>query len=143
MNERSRTLALLAVVSLSGLLPSLAPETAASAAGPSATSTEAVAYQINASHDGNLSGGSEVPPLTQKWSRDLGGPVSYPLITGGKVFVTVATYPGGGYGTTLFALDAATGDDAWVPVSLPGTYIWSALTAGDGKVIALNFDGVL
>lgn len=108
----------------------------------SATATagdEAVAYQIDAAHDGTLSGGAELPPLTEKWTRNLGGSISYPLITDGMVFVTAVAASG----TNLYAFDAATGDDVWGPVSLGGTYWWSALAAGGGDVFALNYDGVL
>src|SRR5579862_4843550 len=62
-----------------------------------AAGDEAVAYQIDATHDGNLTSTSIVPPLTQKWSRDLGGLMSYPIITGGRVFVT-ARSSGSNYG---------------------------------------------
>jgi hypothetical protein len=48
-------------------------------------------------------------PLAQRRSRDLGGSVSYPLIAGGRVFVTAAVTASGFSGTTLFALDQATG----------------------------------
>ena len=35
----------------------------------------AVAYQLNATHNGYLNGDALVPPLAKRWSRDLGGPV--------------------------------------------------------------------
>jgi outer membrane protein assembly factor BamB len=101
----------------------------------------AVAYQGNARHDGNFAGGVAAPPLTRQWSRDLGGSVSYPVIAGGRVFVTAASTTG--YGTLLYALDAQTGGDSWGPVPLGGTYWWSALAYGAGRVYAVNYDGVL
>jgi len=143
IHARLRPWAVLAALSLCSLLPLLAATpTAAATAAATATGDEAVAYQIDAAHDGRLSGGPEVPPLTERWSRDVGGLVSYPIITAGKVFVTVAS-TNGQYGTTLYALDAATGADAWGPVELGGTYFWSALTTGDGQLFALNYDGLL
>ena len=48
-----------------------------------------MAYQIDATHSG-AQYDSVTPPLTQRWSRDLGGQISYPLIAGGRIFVTVA-----------------------------------------------------
>jgi len=103
-----------------------------------------VAYQLNSRHDGNLASGVEVPPLTRAWTRDLGASVSYPVIVDGKVFVTAANGAGpAGYGTSLHALDATTGADVWGPVDLGGTYFWSALTYGGGRLFSLNFDGIL
>ncbi|MFG3529108.1 PQQ-binding-like beta-propeller repeat protein [Streptomyces sp. NPDC047917] len=99
-------------------------------------------YQINARHDGSLVDTAVgAPPLSQKWSRDLGGNVSYPVVAGGRVFATAASPDG--YGTVLHAIDAATGEDAWAPVDLGGTYWWSALAYGGGRLYAQSDDGVL
>ena len=51
----------------------------------------ATAYQINARHDGNSAAGVAAPPLTEKWHRDLGRVVSYPVIANNRAFVTVRT----------------------------------------------------
>ncbi|WP_329367451.1 PQQ-binding-like beta-propeller repeat protein [Streptomyces sp. NBC_00669] len=99
-------------------------------------------YQVNARHNGTVvDSGVGAPPLSQKWSRDLGGSVSYPVVAGGRVFATAASPTG--YGTTLYAIDAATGENAWAPVDLGGTYWWSALAYGGGRLYAQNYDGVL
>ncbi|MCX4847963.1 PQQ-binding-like beta-propeller repeat protein [Streptomyces sp. NBC_00893] len=99
-------------------------------------------YQINARHDGSLVDTAVgAPPLSQKWSRDLGGNVSYPIVAGGRVFATAASSDG--HGTVLHAIDAATGEDAWEPVDLGGTYWWSALAYGGARLYAQNDDGVL
>ena len=46
------------------------------------------------------------------------------------------------YGTELVALDLATGAVAWrLPVA--GTYYWSALAYGDGRLYLVNFNGQL
>lgn len=112
-------------------------------AGAQATQTGAsTTYQINARHDGSLVDTAVgAPPLSKKWSRDLGGDVSYPIVAGGRVFAT-ASSPNG-YGTILYAIDAATGQNAWAPVDLGGTYWWSALAYGGGRLYAQNYDGVL
>src|SRR5205085_1969945 len=89
---------------------------------PSSTLPQSVAYQINSSHSGSISFGQPLSfPAQPTWSVALGGKTSYPLIVGGRVFVT-ATNPSGGYGTSLYALDLATGHTAWGPVALGGTY---------------------
>ncbi len=116
---------------------------AAQSLGPAAQAAAdvSVGYQVNALHDGNLDSGVEVPPLTKAWTRDLGASVSYPVIADGRVFVTTPT--GGGYGTSVYALDAVTGDDVWGPVDLGGLYFWSGLTYGQGKVFVLTYSGIL
>jgi outer membrane protein assembly factor BamB len=100
------------------------------------------AYQVDARHDGSLvDTAAGAPPLRQKWSRDLGGDVSYPIVVGGRVFAT-AVSPSG-HRTTLYAVNARTGTNAWTPVDLGGTRPWSALAYGDGRLYALTYDGVL
>src|SRR5438552_18445695 len=84
-----------------------------------ALSDEAVAYQNNPAHDGNQPGDALTAPLAQKWAVDLGGPVSYPLIAGGKVFVTVGNVAqpnAPNYGSSLVALDQQTRRLAWGPI---------------------------
>jgi len=105
---------------------------------PPPPSDAAVAYQMNALHDGAQTD-SIAPPLSQTWAVDLGGPVSYPLIAQGMVYVTVANQPG--YGTNLYALDLATGATKWGPVDLGGTYYWSGAAYDGGKVFTVNYDG--
>ena len=105
---------------------------------PPPPSDAAVAYQVNALHDGAQSD-SIAPPLAQTWAVDLGGPVSYPLIAQGDVYVTVPHTSG--YGTNLYALDLATGAIKWGPVDLGGTYFWSGATYDGGKVFTVNYDG--
>ncbi|MFJ2883096.1 PQQ-binding-like beta-propeller repeat protein [Streptomyces sp. NPDC086796] len=109
---------------------------------PSRTVGASTTYQINARHDGSLVDTAVgAPPLSRKWSRDLGGNVSYPIVAGGRVFATAASPDG--YGTVLHAIDAATGENAWEPVDLGGSYWWSALAYGGGRLYAQNNDGVL
>ena len=102
---------------------------------------QAVAYQINPQHTGAIVTGSMAPALHLEWTVPLGGPISYPIIEGGMVFVTVAD--SSNYGTDLYALDAQTGHVVWGPTELGGTYYWSALTYEYGTLFALNEGGVL
>ncbi len=115
-----------------------------------ATAPEAVAYQIDARHDGDQGGPAlSTKSLHQKWTVRLGGrgsfgveagDVSYPIIAGGRVFVTVQNARG--YGSELYALNAVTGKKEW-SVALGGTYGFSALAWDGQRVFALNNDGVL
>lgn len=105
----------------------------------------ATAYRVNEAHDGVVvtSNGAQFPPLSAPtWTRDLGAPVSYPLIADGMVFIATAN-PDGSYGNQLYALDASTGATIWGPVAIAGTYFGSGLTYENGRVFLLMFDGGL
>src|SRR5271155_2165320 len=70
-----------------------------------------VTYQINPAHTGAIQLAGLDPPLTVKWSVDLGAALSYPLIACGKVFVLVG--PNNFDQVNLYALDAETGATIW------------------------------
>lgn len=97
-------------------------------------------FQIDATHTGSISVAGLTPPLTQKWVVNFGSPISYPLIADGRVFVTVKN--ASGQGTTLFALNAANGSTLWSS-NLGGTFFWSGSCYENGRVFALNGDGLL
>ncbi|HEU4348017.1 MAG TPA: PQQ-binding-like beta-propeller repeat protein [Actinoplanes sp.] len=141
LRQRS-TFCVLAALLTSVAAPAAASSGAAATPAPPSGRTTAVTYQVGPSHDGHSGDSSLVTPLGQRWSRNLGGPVSYPLIAGGKVFVTSTRTPGGAYGTTLWALNGRTGATVWSR-SIPGTYYWSAAAYDGGRVFVVNFDGVL
>jgi len=103
-------------------------------------SSFAVAYQINQAHTGLQQDDVLRPPLTRRWSHTFSSNISYPLIAGGKVFVTVSNVSE--YGTTLYALDEGTGATAWSR-PIPGTYYWSNAAYEAGRVFVVNFDGVM
>jgi len=113
---------------------------APSADAVSTHSSFAVAYQINQGHTGLQQDDRLAPPLSQRWSHTFSSSISYPLIAAGKVFVTVRNVSQ--YGTTLYALDEATGTTAWSR-PIPGTYYWSNAAYEAGRVFVVNFDGVL
>src|SRR5262249_49079791 len=99
---------------------------------PSPTAAdEAVSHQIDVTHSGSQPQDTLTPPLTQMWARDLGAPVSYPLIVGGRVFV--AAQPPWPVPGQLYAFDRVTGSMLWGPVSLaplpPGTAQQALLAA--------------
>ena len=122
--------------------------TAMPSADPSAISDgdQAVTYQNDVSHSGLQQGDSLRPALTRKWSRDLGGSVSYALIAQGLMFVTVADPPpttGSPHGDRLYALDQATGQTVWGPKELGGSSNWANAGYDNGRVFVLNVDGVM
>lgn len=92
---------------------------------------QAVAYQIDPAHTGSQFD-TVSPPLTQRWSRDLGSSVSYPLIAGGKVFVVA--------GTRLYALNGANGATVWGPIDIG---VSRGIAYNSGRVFAVNHGGLL
>ncbi len=115
-----------------------------------AAGSDAVAYQVDPRHDGwqrrgTLTAGS----LARKWtvtpgvassSQPTAGNVSYPVIAGGRVFVTVENSQASG--TTLYALNAGTGAVDW-SVGVAGPYGFSALAYDGQRIFALNSNGLL
>ncbi len=92
---------------------------------------QAVSYQINPAHTGSQFD-TVSPPLMQRWSRDLGSAVSYPLIVGGKVFVVA--------GTQLYALNGTNGATVWGPIEVG---VSRGLAYDSGRVFAVNHGGLL
>jgi len=103
--------------------------------------SNATGHRQDASHSGASCTTLPSSP-EQQWSVTLAGQVSYPLIANGRVFVTTSSSTGE-YGGWLYALDAATGENAWGPVPLTGTYYWSSLAYDAGTVFVNNFDGAI
>ena len=108
---------------------------------PLTVAAEAVSIQIDAAHSGVTQFAKALKfPLTEAWRVSFGGPVSYPLIAAGRVFVTVGN--SSAYGSTLVALNAENGATLW-SAAIEGTYFWSAAAYESGQVFVLNFDGLL
>src|ERR1044072_9562437 len=103
-------------------------------------SEQARNYQIDETHTGAINSAGLTPPLRPKWSRNFGQQMSYPLIANGKVYVTVRNVSA--LGTELYALNAADGTTLW-QYSLGGFSYWSAMCYENGRVYALNGDGLL
>lgn len=131
----------------SGYSPSSSP---AAKVTVSAAGTDAVAYQVDARHDGDQARGTlAAASLVRKWTRSLGttssiqpeaGDVSYPVIAGGRVFVTVENSQTSG--SMLYALSAATGAVDW-SAGLGGSYGFSGLSYDGRRLFSLNYDGFL
>lgn len=125
-------------------------KSAATTVAVAAAGADAVTYQADSRHDGDLpTGGPTVKSLHQLWNVTLGvqsgyiteaGDVSYPVIAGGRVFVVVEN--SASYGDVLYALDASTGATDW-SVGLAGTYGFAALAYDGQDLFAVNFNGVL
>ena len=132
--------------SLSGISGSAAVTVFHPTPSPIPPLSQAVAYQIDYAHSGFGTFGTPITfPAAPTWSVALAGEISYPLIAGGKVFVTTTT-PGttaSPYGTYLYALDKVTGAIVWGPVPLSGTYFWSGHAYDNGKIFVVNYDGLL
>ena len=114
---------------------------------PTPPLSQAVTYQIDYAHSGRVTVGASGPtfPPVAHWSTMLtGNSISYPLIAGGKVFVTTNAPPSGSiYGTTLYALDEVTGSVVWGPTPLSGTYSFSGAAYDHGTLFVVNFDALL
>jgi outer membrane protein assembly factor BamB len=92
----------------------------------------AVSYQIDPAHTGSQFDPTLSTPLTQRWSRNLGSAVSYPLIAGNRVFVLA--------GVMLYALNAQNGATLWGPIEVG---VSRGLAYDSGRVFAINFSGLL
>lgn len=110
------------------------------------TADQSIAYQINPQHNGDLPGGTLVPPLTRSWSVDFGEYVSYPVAAQGFVFVATGLFNDNNHlFTHLRALRQDTGAIAWGPVPLEldvGDH-WAALAYDAGRLFSLNSVGWL
>ena len=106
------------------------------------TGSTSTTYQINARHDGVQPSDTVALPLCKRWTRPFAGPMSYPVVADGRVFVTVADFEGG-QGSNVYALDEQTGANLWGPVSLDSEHNWSALTYDAGRLFALDQRGML
>src|SRR5437764_1427864 len=97
----------------------------------SPASAGASGYQIDPAHDGRVVfKKSFTAPLKQKWVRDFGETVSYPVVAGGIVFVTAYA----GTATDLFALNERTGETIWHK-SVNGSY--ATVAYDKGRVFAV------
>ena len=111
---------------------------ALAASNPATTSDQAVAYQLNVTHNGALTNDTLTPPLIRGWSVNLGALVSYPLIANGHVFVTAGD---NNSPVKLYALNLSTGATAWGPIALGSSRPWANATYENGRVFTVNYDG--
>jgi hypothetical protein len=94
-------------------------------------------FQIDAAHDGLVRFSKPFsPPLEMRWSVNLGGPISYPVVNGS--LVTVLTT--GPVGTLLITLNAANGKIVWRKI-VEGDDTSDYLAADNGKIFLTTFGG--
>lgn len=105
-------------------------------------SVDATAWQINPQHNGAVHFASIIAPTSlptsPSWTAQLDGTAGYPLIAGGRAFVTVARTNGAG--SELVALSAATGAVVWGPIAIAGS---ASATYDNGRVIVMSSSGVM
>lgn len=111
----------------------------AEADAPTDGASVAVAYQINPAHTGVQPNDTLTIALMKRWTVTFPGPVSYPLVAGGRVFVTAV---GMGSEADLYAVDERTGAPVWGPVDL-GSTNWSNAAYENGRVFTVNQLGVV
>jgi outer membrane protein assembly factor BamB len=110
-------------------------------AGAAGTDT-AVAYQINVAHNGVQVDNALSPPFVRRWQVTLPGPVSYPLVAHGLVFVTADD----GSVPTLYALNQASGQTVWSQPLVqppPVVFPWANAAYDSGRVFAVGSAGVM
>jgi len=113
----------------------------ASPGGAPASTSEAVAFQMDAGHSGVANEPTPAFPLPPAWQRTFAGAVSYPLIAAGKVFVVVGDASFNGR-PQLVAIDQITGLDAWPAVPI-GTGFTAAHAYDQGRIFVIGSDSIL
>jgi outer membrane protein assembly factor BamB len=100
------------------------------------------AYQADVAHDGSVTLSTGFGrKLHRVWTRDLGGPVSYPVVANGLIFVTVGNPSGAG--SQLVALDLNTGGQVWAKAI--GDPYWNRSNAAydNGRVFLVDALGTV
>jgi subtilisin family serine protease len=106
----------------------------------------ATAYQIDAGHDGDQPNDSMTVPLdsTPKWTVNLPGEVSYPLIANGVVYVD-ADSGTAAKNSLLYAFNAVDGSTLWGSINLGGAQDDSSTNYGiaydNGRIFSVNSNG--
>ena len=92
---------------------------------------------MNDGHSAASADDSLIPPLQQRWSRDLKGTISYPIIARGHVFVTVWRRND----VRLFAFDRGSGRQRWSK-TVPGIGDY-VLAYGRGLLFVVTNTGLI
>ena len=108
---------------------------------PPPPGTETVTRGFDLAHTYYSAEPAATPPFGPVWSASFPGPVSSPLVAGGRAFASVADLSTQG-AAAVVALDAASGRELW-RTSLPGIPTVAFLGYGDGTVMAADMRGGL
>src|SRR5579862_2595049 len=120
-----------------GALASLLCVCAAIADAHPGAGQDSVAYQINRDHTGSIDfTGGFSGSLTQLWSVDMNGVISYPLTANGVAYVTI----GVDGGALLDAVDLSTGATVWEKL-LPGSSSWADAVYDGGTIFVADDSG--
>lgn len=126
------------------LVNDLAPDPLNADLAPIEQGNRAVSWQIDPAHSGGQPNTTLRPPLVRLWSYDTGGPVGYPIVSDGRVFITSGI--SGAAGARIAALDSETGNRSWGPISLGGAHVGGATASYDvtlARLFVMNGDGVV
>jgi outer membrane protein assembly factor BamB len=96
---------------------------------------EAPSYAIDPAHDNAQPGEAVATPLAPAWTTSFGGNVSYPIVAGGRVFVSAA-----GSQPSVTAFDVATGHVDWGPLAYGAAVM---LAYDGGRLFVLDGSGNL
>lgn len=94
---------------------------------------EATAFAIDPAHDNLQPTDTVASPLAPTWTASFDGAVSFPLVVGGLVIVSVAGSP-----PTVRALDLHTGALVWGPIVFGEREL---LAYDEGRLFAIDFNG--
>lgn len=99
--------------------------------------TVSTTFQVDPAHDGIVTFSKPfAPPLKKKWSINLGGMISYPVVSGSLVIV-ITTGP---VGTRMVAISTATGKIAWQKL-VDGSGGEPFMAADEGKLFVATAAG--
>jgi outer membrane protein assembly factor BamB len=112
------------------LVGAIAPLALGSSLGGWEARADSVAYQMNLAHDGAQNGTGIAPPLSRRWSVDLPGVSSYPVIAQGRIIVATRA------GASAFGPVAVRAFS-----STDGSLLWGPVAVGGDRGAALALDG--
>jgi len=110
------------------------------AVSPIAAAQTASNFQIDAGHTGAIEMPGFEGPIAPIWSVDLDGPISYPLIANGMVYVNAAYHNNSA--VRLVALSAKTGKIVWQKSSKQDEY-YGAAAYDNGLIFEVTSSGYL
>jgi outer membrane protein assembly factor BamB len=99
-----------------------------------------VTFQIDVAHTGAQPCDQLTLPLVERWSRDLGTRLSFPLVAGGRVFLLLEAVFNVS-GAAVVALDEATGAILWGPTTVSTSSDSAGFAYDSGRVFVVDGNG--